>query len=135
MNPAMHTSSIAKWAIDSGKVAGVVTTTRITHASPAGVYAHAADRDWENNDLVKDSGCKHKQIDDIAEQLIDGDVGPQLRVALGGGRREFRDKSFVDEEGKKGKRTDDKDLIQDWLNLNLDNGTRQFIWNRVYKTN
>lgn len=135
MNPAMHTSSIAQWAIQSGKVAGVVTTTRITHASPAGVYAHAADRDWENNDVVNDSGCKHEDIDDIAEQLIDGEVGSRLRVVLGGGRREFRDKSFVDEEGKKGKRTDGKDLIQEWVNLNMNNETRHFIWNRVCKTN
>lgn len=31
-----HTSSIAKWALDAGKSVGLVTTTRVTHASPAG---------------------------------------------------------------------------------------------------
>lgn len=30
-------SSIAKWAIDAGKAAGIVTTTRVTHASPVNV--------------------------------------------------------------------------------------------------
>jgi alkaline phosphatase len=29
-----HTSSIAKWAMDAGKEAGLVTTMRVTHASP-----------------------------------------------------------------------------------------------------
>lgn len=129
MNVTTHTSSIAKWAMDAGKVAGLVTTTRVTHASPAGVYAHAAERDWENNVEVKDSGCDHRLVDDIAEQLVGGEVGPKLRVVMGGGRREFLPKSVTDGEGKKGKRTDDKNLIDDWLNLSSDD--RKFIWNRV----
>lgn len=33
-----HTESIAKWAIDSGKSVGLVTTTRVTHATPAGLH-------------------------------------------------------------------------------------------------
>lgn len=32
------TPSIAKWAIDAGKGAGLVTTTRVTHASPVMFY-------------------------------------------------------------------------------------------------
>lgn len=32
--PEYHPSSIAKWAMDAGKAAGLVTTTRVTHASP-----------------------------------------------------------------------------------------------------
>lgn len=35
-----HTESIASWALKAGKAAGLVTTTRVTHASPSGVYAH-----------------------------------------------------------------------------------------------
>lgn len=35
-----HTESIASWAMKAGKDAGFVTTTRVTHASPQGVYAH-----------------------------------------------------------------------------------------------
>lgn len=31
-----YTESIAKWAYDAGKSIGLVTTTRVTHASPAG---------------------------------------------------------------------------------------------------
>lgn len=34
MDHSNHVKSIAKWAIDAGKSAGLVTTTRVTHASP-----------------------------------------------------------------------------------------------------
>ncbi len=64
--------SIANWAHAAGKSVGIVTTTRITHASPAGVYANSASREWEVYDgkvFTKqeyDDGCR-----DIASQLID----------------------------------------------------------------
>lgn len=32
-----HTTSIAKWAMDAGKWAGFVTTTKVTDASPSGL--------------------------------------------------------------------------------------------------
>lgn len=35
-----YTTSIAKWAMDANKWAGLVTTTRITHASPAGTIVY-----------------------------------------------------------------------------------------------
>lgn len=34
-----HTESIASWAYRSCKAAGLVTTSRVTHASPGGLYA------------------------------------------------------------------------------------------------
>lgn len=34
-----HTESIASWAQKSNKSAGLVTTSRVTHASPGGLYA------------------------------------------------------------------------------------------------
>lgn len=34
-----HTDSIAKWAQTSCKASGLVTTSRVTHASPGGLYA------------------------------------------------------------------------------------------------
>lgn len=128
LDRATHTSSIAKWAINAGKVAGLVTTTRVTHASPAGVYAHIANRDWENNEEIIMAQCSDTLVDDIAEQLVYSDVGSKLKVILGGGRREFLDKTVTDEENKKGKRTDKKNLIQEWLRLN---GTRKYVWNKV----
>ena len=35
-----------------GLSAGVVTTTRLTHATPATMYARSAERDWEGNGYI-----------------------------------------------------------------------------------
>lgn len=52
-----------------GKSAGIVTTTRVTHATPAAAYAHAASREWEGEYNMQfgdqDEGCR-----DIAYQLV-----------------------------------------------------------------
>ena len=61
---------------------GIVTTTRINHATPSAAYAHCADRDWfSDNEMppeAVDAGCK-----DIARQLFENipeiDVSPLLR--------------------------------------------------------
>lgn len=114
--------------MDAGKAAGLVTTTRVTHASPAGIYAHSAFRDWESDTNVA-IYCNPDETDDIARQLIRGKTGKGLRVVMGGGRREFRHKDFIDEEGANGRRTEDVDLIDEWLTQKGgDDGT--FIWNR-----
>ena len=45
-----------------GLSTGIISTARITHATPAATYAHAADRNWEDDgDMstkAKDAGCK-----------------------------------------------------------------------------
>ena len=43
-NPIYHTPSILQWAQQAGKHTGVVTSTRITHATPAASYAHVPHR-------------------------------------------------------------------------------------------
>ena len=67
-----------------GLALGIVTTTRITHATPASVYSRSADRDWEaDNNIPADQqgqGCK-----DIALQLAEA----RFDVALGGGTAMF----------------------------------------------
>lgn len=47
---------------------GFVTTTRVTHATPAGLYANVAARAWEGDHYTSGltGHCK-----DIASQLID----------------------------------------------------------------
>lgn len=81
-------TSLAKQASDAGLATGVVSTARITHATPAVMFAHSADRNWEGqSDMPADmraEGCTS-----IAEQLIYGDHG--LDVAMGGGARAFGD--------------------------------------------
>lgn len=48
---------------------GIVTTTRVNHATPSAAYAHSADRDWySDNEMPQEAlnqGCK-----DIAFQLM-----------------------------------------------------------------
>lgn len=77
-----RTESIASWAMAAGKEAGFVTTTRVTHASPSGVYAHTTHRDWENDAEVVESACDSTTTDDIAEQLVHGDVAKKLKVMV-----------------------------------------------------
>lgn len=98
------------------------------------MYAHIADREWEVNQDIIDLGCNNKEIDDIAKQLIRGEVGSKLSVIFGGGRAGFRDKTMNDEESEPGRRTDGLDLIQEWLERAENNENRTFIWNRVSQT-
>lgn len=77
-----QTESIASWAMKAGKQAGFVTTTRVTHASPSGVYAHTTHRDWENDAEVVKSNCNPATTDDIAEQLVHGEVAKKLKVMV-----------------------------------------------------
>ncbi|CAH2044361.1 unnamed protein product, partial [Iphiclides podalirius] len=72
--------SIAAWALQDGRDAGFVTTTRVTHASPAGTYAHTAARDWESDaDTRKD--CREDSQPDIAQQLVHAYPGNQFKAS------------------------------------------------------
>ena len=45
-------SSILSWAQEAGMKTGFVTNSRLTHATPAALYAHSASRDWECDGFV-----------------------------------------------------------------------------------
>lgn len=124
-----HTESIASWAQKANKATGFVTTSRVTHASPAGLYAHTADRDWENDYKVKTQNCSTDLNPDIAVQLLENPEGRNLKVVLGGGRGEFRDIDMRDEEGRRGYRTDGRDLINEWRNIKRGAGQKsEYVW-------
>ncbi|XP_017037365.1 alkaline phosphatase 4 [Drosophila kikkawai] len=75
--------SIMDWAQKEGKRTGVVTTTRITHATPAATYAHIYNRDWEcDTEVPAESVGIHA---DIARQLVENAPGNRFNVILGGG--------------------------------------------------
>ncbi len=99
----------------AGMNTGVVTTARLTHATPAATYAHSVMRDWESDaDIPKSErakGCR-----DIARQLIEFPFGDGLEVALGGGRRNFLPRSMPDPEypQQQGKRLDGRNLMDEW---------------------
>lgn len=101
--------SLAATLEEKGKDVGIVSTARVTHATPAAVYAHSADRDYE---AAIPDGCKGQK--DIASQLVEWPFGDGLDVVMGGGRRSFLPSHMEDEDGKKGKRGDNLNLIEAW---------------------
>ncbi|TDG44124.1 hypothetical protein AWZ03_009455 [Drosophila navojoa] len=114
VQPESRVASIAAWAQRQGMATGLITTTSVSHASPAGVYAHAAHRDWENDADVKADNADPTICTDIASQLINGDVGRNLNVILGGGRQNFLPEHVIDPSGVFGKRKDGRNLIEEW---------------------
>jgi len=117
-------------ADSAGLATGVVTTARLTHATPAATYAHVPNRDWENNaDLPANAvaeGCQ-----DIAAQLLTSRrFGRGPTVALGGGRREFTNAQQRDPEydDKVGQRLDERDLTAEWQQANPQGA---YVWNRA----
>ncbi len=111
-----------------GMSTGLVTSARVTHASPAPLYAHTPERNWEDDkDMPPEAlaaGCK-----DIASQLIDFPYGDGLEVAMGGGRRSFlpADAADPEEEGQTGERQDGRDLTQEWVDKY---DIAAFVWNQ-----
>jgi len=74
-------TDIAKKA---GKSVGVVSTARITHATPAAMFGHAPYRSFEaDTDMVE----PFEACPSLAQQLVESDVD----IVLGGGSREFTD--------------------------------------------
>uniref|UniRef100_UPI00398F6804 intestinal-type alkaline phosphatase-like n=1 Tax=Pristiophorus japonicus TaxID=55135 RepID=UPI00398F6804 len=121
-------TSVLKRAKDAGKSVGIVTTTRVQHASPAATYAHVANRDWYSDaslplDAIKD-GCK-----DIAYQLI---TNTDIDVILGGGRMYMTPQGTPDPEyptstQQNGNRKDNTNLIDKWLSTRKD---AVYVWNK-----
>ncbi|XP_072945123.1 membrane-bound alkaline phosphatase-like [Epargyreus clarus] len=124
-----HVRSIAAWALADGRDAGIVTNTRVTDASPAGAFAHIANRDWES-DADAAAECPTAPRD-IAAQLIHENPGKQFKVILGGGRQEFLPNTAIDEEGTSGRRLDGRNLIEEWQMEKISrNVSYQYVWNR-----
>lgn len=114
---------------DSAHLAtGIVSTARLTHATPAATYAHSPNRNWENDtDLPAEAiaaGCT-----DIAQQLLStARYGRGPLVVLGGGRGEFttveqRDPEYDD---KVGQRLDGRDLVGEWQRAHPRGA---YVWN------
>jgi alkaline phosphatase len=102
-------------ADSAGMATGIVTTTRLTHATPAATYAHSPERNWENDTDVP-AEAKAQGCTDIAQQLMTSRFGKGPTVALGGGRGEYttveqRDPEYDD---KVGQRLDGRDLVEEW---------------------
>ncbi|TMW43899.1 hypothetical protein DOY81_011022, partial [Sarcophaga bullata] len=118
MDPANHVSSIAAWAKKAGKSTGFVTTTTLTHASPAGMYAHTANRFWECDADVINGGQDPLTCIDMAQQLIKDEPGRDLDLMMGGGMGKFIPNTEVDPFGELGERQDGQNLLKLWQQNN-----------------
>ncbi|CAG0920462.1 unnamed protein product, partial [Notodromas monacha] len=74
--------SIAEAAQKAGMRTGFVTTTSVTHATPAALYAHSPNREWETD---KDIPELQRHCKDIARQLVEDTPGKDFNVIMGGG--------------------------------------------------
>jgi alkaline phosphatase len=102
--PAKLPRTLAEIAKGQGMAVGVVTTTRITHATPAAVYGHAFSRNWEGADRAYPVAARAAGCPDLATQLVDFKGPNGLDVVLGGGLARFQPKT----------RDDGKDLVAQW---------------------
>jgi len=114
----------------AGKSTGIISTARITHATPAATYAKSAERNWEDiSDMDIDNNAERAGCEDIALQLVNFEANLEARyagvdvdgieVVMGGGRRHFlpKDASFnsIDAVSAiEGDRTDGRDLTAEW---------------------
>lgn len=111
----------------AGLSTGAVTTTKITHATPAATYGHLPERNWESDVDVAQSP-KGGDCVDFARQLVEQPFGDGLEVALGGGRENFMLPTQRDPEetGRPGKRLDQRDLIAQWAAR----PGASYVWNK-----
>uniref|UniRef100_A0A8C2SDP1 Alkaline phosphatase n=1 Tax=Capra hircus TaxID=9925 RepID=A0A8C2SDP1_CAPHI len=105
-------TSILRWAKDAGKSVGIVTTTRVNHATPSASYAHSADRDWYS----------------------DNEMPPE--VIMGGGRKYMFPKNRTDveyelDEKARGTRLDGLNLIDIWKSFKPKHKHSHYVWNRT----
>ncbi|KAF3690801.1 Intestinal-type alkaline phosphatase 1 [Channa argus] len=132
--------SVLRRAKAQGKSVGIVTTTRVQHASPAAAYAHSVSRSWYS-DADLPSSARQQGCVDIAMQLVTNFDIDVCIVILGGGRMYMTPKGTPDPEyptsnSRKGDRKDKKNLIDIWLKakavgfFNISDKKSHYVWHR-----
>jgi alkaline phosphatase len=121
--------TILEQAEQRGLSTGVVTTTTLTHATPAACYAHSPERNWEADALLPPA-ARAARFPDIARQLIEFPHGDGPEVALGGGREYFLPRETPDPEDPDlaGSRTDGRDLTREWTTRHPN---AAYVWDRA----
>ncbi len=112
-----------------GLSTGIVTTTTVTHATPAACYAHSPERRWESDALLSEE-ARRQGFPDIARQLVEFPLGDGLEVVLGGGRNHFLPQGSADPEFPLlgGRRRDGRDLSAEWT---ARSPRARYVWNRA----
>jgi alkaline phosphatase len=135
--------TILEHAAERGKATGIVSTARLTHATPAALYSHTAVRDWEADsnlpvtDVNTGAPCRGSAsaVKDIARQLIEAspEVRASLKVAIGGGRTNFLPNTATDPEypATKGRRLDGRNLDAEWVSTRGTMGAAGYVWNKA----
>jgi len=137
MADAQQLEGMLHWSQAQGKKTGFVTTTRMSHATPAAMYANTVYRFWEGdkeiqdaiddkeNDKVTQEIVDKYGVKDISRQLIENPAGQGLDIMLGGGRASFLPKVDTrwdyEENGTDYwdcYRLDGRNLIEEWLGNN-----------------
>lgn len=119
--------SILRMSKQKGKSVGVVTTARLTHATPGAAYSHSASRGWEG--LSNMEGVE-SQCTDIAYQLVMNNS--DIDVLMGGGRRFFLSMNKTDPELNRTSSYQrwDLDLVDEWLRRKQEeNVSHSYVWN------
>jgi alkaline phosphatase len=107
--------TVLEQAAQAGMKVGVISTARVTHATPAATYTQINDRDKEN---------------DIAVQALPGDamynagLEDGLDLLWGGGRQFFCPAGTSDEEGEDCNRVDERDLRTEFQDAGF-----SYVWN------
>lgn len=109
-----RTDSLFDLAERQGLATGVISTARLTHATPAATYSEIVHRDWEADSDME--GNASDTCPDIATQFINWPEGDGFEIALGGGRTKFLPTSVADPEDidRTGKREDGRNLMEEW---------------------
>ncbi len=110
-------TTISLWEIaeEAGLATGVISTARLTHATPAATFAKTTERDWEDDTNVSAQG-KAAGCTDIASQFVGWNHGDGMDVALAGGRSQFLPSNVADPEyaNQRGRRGDGRNLMEEW---------------------
>ncbi len=124
--------SALELAESAGMATGVVTTARITHATPGATYAHTPERNWEGDTELSEAARK-QGCADIARQMIETPFGDGPEVLFGGGREYFMtvEQRDPEEDDKVGSRLDGRNLVGEWQ-AKHPNGA--YVWNREQLT-
>ncbi|XP_054280636.1 alkaline phosphatase-like [Macrosteles quadrilineatus] len=123
--------SLIDWAHREGMMTGIVTNTRVSHATPAALFAHSPSRYWEDDSKVPPAA--RKLCKDITRQLVEDEPGRNINVILGGGRRHWLPKVTRDPEQTtdEGRRLDGRNLVEDWVRDKKKRGVKaEFVWNK-----
>jgi hypothetical protein len=79
LESAQRVESILKWFQEDGRSTGIVTTARLTHATPGAGYAKTSERNWESDKDIDES--QRSKCKDIAAQLVEDNGFIQVRDA------------------------------------------------------